>query len=337
MSRWSARRAWCWRQVAAADYGWAVPALARLPRPLARPLWMLRGLVNAAMDWDWRTLSLGHGYVRRSTMLAMRAIRAHATQRLPPAPWLTLRRYLCASREEVDCWRLQRFDAARVRVHGLEPVLRARDQGRGLVLMTGHFDSLYVGLAALARAGLRVNVMSSAITQQDAVPPAIRRHHQRKIDALNALLAPARVAHFEDGLGFFVRALRRGEVVLIACDGPSTSDKRAAEVDFLGARRPMAPGPQALAELADAPLAMYCCRETHPGRFEVEISEPHTLAEDGLQRAYAVFERQLLAEPWRWWAADLYPTYQAAARERAQVAAAAATPAAPATAARATP
>lgn len=310
MSAWRAR---LWAQVAALDYGVLLPALARLPRGAARPLWLLRGLVNAVFDWDWRTLSLGHGYVRRSTMMAMRALRALSPHPLPPAATLTLRRYLCNSREEADCWRLLHLDYGRLshEIRGLEPLLQARREGRGVVLLTGHFDSLYVGLALLARAGLTVNLMSSAITQQQAVPPAIRRHFQRKIASLETLLAPGRVVHFEDDLGFFFQALRRGEIVVIACDGPSTTPKRATEVDFLGARRPMAPGPRVLAERASATVAMYRCQESRFGHFEVEVTEPLTLEQGGLQLAFHAFESHLLAQPWRWWAADLHPTYAA--------------------------
>lgn len=301
---------WLALGVARLDYGLALPLLASLPRWLARPLWILRGCVNYAMDWDWRTLSLGHGYVREATQYAMAQLRAQAGTRTLPRR-LTLRRFVCMSREEVEAARLPHLDRTTIqaRITGLEHLLRARDHQQGVVLLTAHFDSLYVGLAALAQAGLRVNLMSTRLTNDAMVPPAISRHFVTKIAALNRLLAPGQVIHVEENMRFFVSALRRGEIVVIACDGPSTSQDRSQPVDFLGARRLMASGPQFLARAGNAPLALYTCQEGPGGQFAVEITEPASLEEGGLQRAYTALEGHLLAHPWQWWAADLYRTY----------------------------
>jgi lauroyl/myristoyl acyltransferase len=301
---------WLSRGVARLDYGLVLPLLARLPRWLARPLWLLRGCINYAMDWDWRTLSLGHGYVREATQHAMAQLRLQAPEGSLPRR-LTLRRFLCMSREEVEAVRLNRLDRKTIqaRITGLEPLLKARDNQQGVVLLTAHFDSLYVGLAALAEAGLTVNLMATRLTDDAMVPPAISRHFATKAVALNRLLAPGRVMHFEDSLRVFVSALRRGEIVVIACDGPSTSQDRSQPVDFLGARRLMASGPQFLAKAGHAPLALYTCQEGPSGHFTVEVTEPVTLDNGGLQQAYAALERHLLSHPWQWWAADLYRTY----------------------------
>lgn len=301
---------WLSRGVARLDYGLVLPLLARLPRWLARPLWILRGCINYAMDWDWRTLSLGHGYVREATQHAMAQLRLQAKEGTLPRR-LTLRRFVCMSREEVEAARLTHLDRKTIqaRITGLEPLLQARDKRQGVVLMTAHFDSLYVGLAALAEAGLTVNLMSTKLTDDAMVPPAISRHFATKAVALNRLLAPGRVTHFEDSMRFFVSALRRGEIVVIACDGPSTSQDRSQPVDFLGAQRRMASGPQFLARAGHAPLALYTCQEGPGGHFTVEVTEPTPLEEGGLQRAYTALERRLLAHPWQWWAADLYRTY----------------------------
>jgi hypothetical protein len=79
--------------VAWLDYGLVLPALARLPRALAWPLLVVRGAVNFAFDWDWRTLALGHGYVRSATLEAMRQLVTLSGSRQSPL-WLTLKRYV---------------------------------------------------------------------------------------------------------------------------------------------------------------------------------------------------------------------------------------------------
>lgn len=311
---------WLSRGVAWLDYGHIVPLLARLPRWLAWPFVVLRGCVNYAFDFDWRTLALGHGYVRRATLDAMSRLNALSDSG-QSARFLALRRYVCASREEVDCWRLLQINYDRVshQIEGLEPLLTAQSRGQGVVLLTAHFDSLYIGLALLARAGLHVNVMATRITSDPRVPPAISQHFAHKVQALNTLLAPGKAAYFEDNMRFFIRALQRGDVVLMACDGVSTSEDRTDPVAFLGGMHLMASGPQFLAERAGAPIALFSCYEDDHGVFRISISEPKSLVDGGLQRAFSILETQVLATPWRWWGADQMRSYVQAPEEAASI------------------
>ena len=292
------------------DYGWLLPWLARLPHWLARPLVALRGCINYVFDFDWRTLSLGHGYVRPATHNAMAQLVQLAGSRASPR-LLTLRRYLCTSREEVDSWRLSRLDYQNLphRIQGLELLLASQARGQGVVLLTAHVDSLYIGLALLARAGLRIHLMATRITSDPRVPAAITEHYARKTAALNALLAPGQVVTFEDNMRFFIRALRKGDIVVMACDGVSTSTERADPVQFLGGPQLMASGPQFLAKTTQAAIALFSCYQAKDGRFLIDVSEPFNLAQDGLQRAFSTLEGQLLAAPWRWWGADQMRSY----------------------------
>ena len=298
------------RAIARLDYGLALPFLAALPRWLAWPFVVLRAGVNCVFDFDWRTLSLGHGYVRDATLDAMtRLEKLSGLER--SARMLTFRRYVCASREEVDCRRLLRIDYARVphQIEGLESLLAAQASGQGLVLLTAHFDSLYIGLALLARAGLRLDVMATRITSDPQVPAAISQHFLHKVQALTTLLAPGKAVYFENNLRFFIRALERGDAVLMACDGVSTSEDRTDPVAFLGGMHLMASGPQFLAERTGAPIALFSCYEDDRGVFQISISEPTSLADGGLQRAFSALETQILAAPWRWWGADQMRSY----------------------------
>lgn len=298
------------------DYGLVLEVLARLPRPLARPLTSLRARVNERWDLDWRTWALGHGYVRAATLQAMERVLAcgSAPPGQPDAFGLVRQRYLAAAREEVDSVRLPRIDYARLPHHidGLAPLLEAQRAGRGTLLLTAHYDSLYIGLALLARAGLRIVLMGTGITEDPRVPPAITRHYLRKKAALNKLLAPGQVVYFEGQLHTFVRALRRGDVVVMACDGAATGSDRAEPVDFLDGRYRMASGAQFFAEAARVPVALYSSWEDATGTHQVQISQPLTINEGGLQAAYAALHAQLLRDPGRWWAADQMRDYRSA-------------------------
>ncbi|TXH37413.1 MAG: hypothetical protein E6Q94_02370, partial [Burkholderiaceae bacterium] len=196
---------------------------------------------------------------------------------------------------------------------GLEGLLEAQAQGKGVVLLTAHFDSLYIGLALLARAGARIHLMATRITSHPQVPPDITRHFDHKIATLDRLLAPGCVARFEDGVRPFVRALRQGDTVMLACDGVGTAMERPNPVNFLGAERLMASGPQFLAEKTGALVALYSCYEDARGVFRIRVSAPMSLADGGLQHAYSLLQEQLLAMPWRWWAADQMRDYRSPA------------------------
>lgn len=298
---------WC-RNVARLDYGWGLKALAQAPQwvmPLG--VW-LRGSVNFALDLDWRTLSLRHGYVRRATYVAMRSLCISRW-----AAWrATHKRFVCAAQEETDAVRLARLNVADLHVsdEGIARLQASLASGQGAVLLTAHFDSLYVGLAALAQRGVRVNLLSSKMVEDARIPPEIRRFFSDKIDTLNSVLTPGRVMHYEDGVRFFVDALKRGEVVVIAADGPATQLRRASEVDFLGQRQMMSGGAAFFAEKARVPVCAYQCHRKAGGCFHVQISPPTLLGNDGLQKAYSALDAGIRQAPWRWWAADLFGTYQ---------------------------
>lgn len=301
---------WFWRGLAWLDYAVLLPTLARIPVWISRPISAFRGLINAIFDWDWRTLSLGHGYVRNGTYRSMKMM-SQLSRQDQWIWWLTLRRYICMSREEVDSCRLNKIDYSNVqhRFQGLQHLIQAREEKTGVVLMTAHFDSLYIGLVLLARAGICVNLMSTRITDDPQVPSAISRHFAQKRASLNALLSPGKVVHYEDSIQFFIKALRRGEIVVIACDNPATSAERSQPVRFMGHDRLMAAGPLFLAQTAKSPVALYTCKEIEGAHFEIEITKPELIERGGLQQVYSALEARLLAQPWRWWSADLLSTY----------------------------
>jgi lauroyl/myristoyl acyltransferase len=215
------------------------------------------------------------------------------------------------SREEVDCYRLNHIDYVSLphQFKGLEYLLEAQENKIGVVLLHAHFDSLYIGLALLAKAGLRVNLMSTRITNDPRVPSAISKHYSEKRDVLNKLFSPGKVIHVEDSFSFFIKALKRGEIVVIACDGPATSTERSRPVQFMGGSRLMVAGPQFLAESTHSLIALYTCKETNGSVMEIEITKPTFIEDDGLQKAYSVLETHLLSEPWRWWSSDMLATY----------------------------
>ena len=307
------RPQWLCQLIARFDYGLVLPGLAKLPPGLAKWPLRLRGLINWAFDLEWRTITLRHGYIRSATLQAMREIAKLRGNGWPR--WWTLRRFVCASREECDALRLAttNFNQLAWTGRGLDDVVTATRRGQGVVLLTGHFDSLYMGLMVLAKHGVIVNLMSSKIMEDERVPPSIRDLFARKIGTMAQQFSPGRVLHFEDGMKPFIDALKQGEVLVIACDAPSVTEGRASTVDFLGRRFLMAPGPEFFARKTQALVSLYSCVQKGDLSFEIECSPLLSLEEGGLQKAFDCLDVKIRKEPWRWWAADLYRTFPEAA------------------------
>jgi lauroyl/myristoyl acyltransferase len=181
-----------------------------------------------------------------------------------------------------------------------EPFLRAlRHDGRPLVLATLHAGTYLSDLLSLARPLAWLGRVT-AIRRERGNPAeaglleAFRRAGLR-VELVRTRERPARAA---------LRALRRGEHVLLLYDVPPTFDLgRTFEAPFLGARGRFPAGPAALARRAGALLWPFAVTGG-PGRRLVhgDVLAPGVDADiAAATRQLARFaERRILAEPERW-------------------------------------
>ncbi|MBU3740525.1 MAG: hypothetical protein FGM55_16440, partial [Rhodoferax sp.] len=262
---------WVLRRVHGPDYAWVLPALARLPLALGWRLAALRGWINGWLGRDWRSVALGTAHVRRRTLqgLALLAPQAGEAQR---QRWCR-QRFAVESRDE--------FEAARLDARGLRGLsctldaaaqsLLQRPPDRGLVLLTPHFDSFYLGIAFLAQAGSRpVGSMASAVFRDPRVDPAVTRHFQRKYAALERQLRGGRVPEMESGLRPFYRVLQQAQVLVVLADAPVLPNGVAMTVDFLGGPRQLAGGALRLAQATGSEIGGFVCRCVGPGRYALQ-------------------------------------------------------------------
>lgn len=290
------------------DYAHLLPSLACLPRPLAFGLGQLRGNINAALGRDWRSVALGSRHILRQSRLGY--------SQLPDGQdvtkcrrWVT-ERFKVESRDELEaCW------VAAHRLHELkckfEPAMPGpRDpQRRGLVLLTPHFDSFYLGIAFLAQAtGWRTNSMSSAVSRDPRVDAAVSRHFDLKYRGLEHYLNGGKVLDMEVGLRPFYRMLEHGEVLVVLADAPVLPQGAAMTVDFLGGPRRLAGGALRLARRTHSELGGFVCRRSPDGSYVLQVSrlgeaeDPQTI-----EGVYRFFSQTILSDPGSWWAADLLP------------------------------
>lgn len=289
------------------DYAWFLPRLARLPRPVAFALSAWRGRFNAALGRDWRSMALRTRHIQRQSLKAY-ALLAPTSSAKQRAQWCA-QRFATEARDELEAqW------VAAGRLHELHYQIAppqwlalCRQRQRGLVLLTPHFDSFYVGIALLAQAtGARVHSMSSAVSRDPRVDSAVSRHFDTKYRGLERYLNGGQVLDMEQGLRPFYRMLEAHDILVVLADAPVLPQGAALTVDFLGARRRLAGGAWRLAQRTGSDVGGFVCRHLGGGRYTVELcvmgpsSDDHTLA-----RIYEFFSARISADPGRWWAADL--------------------------------
>lgn len=298
------------RRLHRADFQYLLPALAALPISVGHALSACRGHFNAITGRDWRSMALGFRHVGKQSALGYQVLSPEATP-TQVRHWRH-QRFVVEARDEYEAWliarqRVDKLDCEVVAPAGLDPL---RDRSRGLVLMTPHFESFFLGVAFLARSGVKVNLMSSAITHDPRVAPEVQRHFTAKYRGLEHFLNGGQVVDLELGTRTFYRMLERKEVLVILGDAPVLPGGGASmEVEFLGARRLLAGGPLRMAQRTDSDLGCYVCRHLGGIRYQMELG-PMAPAQDpsAVERVYQFFSAAISANPGGWWAADLLPS-----------------------------
>lgn len=298
---------WC-------EYSLFLPFLARLPLRLGYRLAAWRGKMNWAFDREWRSIAVGHPYIRGATGRAINQI-------LPDLPasgieMMTRRRFEGFSREEFEAQLLMKKRVGKLHfmVRGIEGVQQQLARGRGMVLLTPHFDSFILGMVFLGMSGLTVNVMTSDVVENPRVDRCVRRFFFRKYRCMETYLQGGKALHVEQDLRFFYRALLAGESVVILADLPTpTPGDHPMWLRFLGRERSFLSGAFRLARRTGSAVAGFVCRWEGAGNYTVTLGEcipPDGVTHESYQRTYNFLESAIRSNPERWFAADLLQVFE---------------------------
>jgi lauroyl/myristoyl acyltransferase len=300
------------RLIQAIDYGYLLPALARMPLGLGEALSRVRGGIQAIFDYDWRSMALGRRYVRERTYQAMRMIQPLAGRRA----WIrsTLNRFVHNSREEWQACVFQKEVMLRIarksRVEGLQDLLRFQRQGRGLVMVSAHWDSFCIGMVLLGMNGFRTHVINTSMIEDPRIHPVVRSFFDRKYRAMEHLMRGKMVYH-QVNLPFFYDALRRGELVTLLGDIPGS--KSTVFIPFLGSRFRMPLGAWKMAKETGSALGAFVCLNQAPETYRVICLPPKEIHPESprktLEPVYEFLEHWIRWAPERWVSADLLPAY----------------------------
>jgi len=182
----------------------------------------------------------------------------------------------------------------------LEPVHRALAAGKGAIVVTPHLGNWDLGAAAIATCGRPVHAVTDPFGPA-AVDAMVRTTRER----LGVGVIPVGPASARQAL----RALRRNEVLLLACDidkgGPGVP------VSFLGRRVVLPAGPATLALRTGAPLIPGYMKRRSGGQHESRLLEPLPAPSSGdataqtaelTQAIASSFESMIRADPAQWYA-----------------------------------
>lgn len=285
------------------------PLLARLPARVGMLGAKWWGTWMAWLDCEWRNVALRNHYVSQKTQQAFSLIATHSTS--TELKDLVKSRFVCACREELEGFWLGygRKNDLPVRIEGLKRLQEAIASGRGVVLLTFHFDAAPWGIACLGRSGLRLNLMTSNVVEDTRVPPSVRDYFSRKYVGLQRTFHGGRFLHVENHPKEFYRALERGECVVIMADAFTHRKENAVRMEFLGHDFAFASGAYRLAARTGALVAAFVCLRRHGG-YEIQISPIFGLEGDpqaAVRSSLAFLEGYVRRFPASWWGADVMP------------------------------
>lgn len=286
------------------DYGLALPLIARLPHRWSHWLARIRGRLNAYFGRDWAELTLGFSYIAGRT--------AKTSQLLWPgqdAGRLTVKRYETVSREELDAVLIRNGNIGQfhVELSGLKNMLDQTDGGRGLVVLTAHFDSFILGMLGLGLCGRRTFVTTSNVVQDSRVNPVLADFFRQKYAGAGKYLQGGSFLHVESSLPTFYRALKHHETVVVVADAPAAADGPGEWVRWFGSERKLANGALRMATETNSLMSAMVCLTDDSGNVQWFCAEVVDPACDSFAYAklFTFLETVILQNPGRWWASHL--------------------------------
>ena len=174
---------------------------------------------------------------------------------------------------------------------GLAPILAAQKQGRGVILVSGHFGNHDIARAVLASGGLAV-----AALYKPQRNPYFNRHFAATITAISAPLFP----RGRRGLADLVTHLKKGGMLGMLIDQHM---RHGAALSFLGHRALTALSAADLALKYDCLLVpVYGIRQADGLHFDllIEPAIPHTDATQMTQALNDSLSAQVHAHPEQW-------------------------------------
>ena len=154
---------------------------------------------------------------------------------------------------------------------GIEHIHRARELGRGVIVVTPHFGNWDIAAAATTAVGLPL----TAVTERYGTSDLNRRVVEAR-ERIGMRVVPLGITAGKA----VITALRRNELVALVCDLPPR-EGRAVMVRICGQQAIVPAGPALLALRTGAPVLPFVCRRLPDDRYRIEVQAPVQLSPTG--------------------------------------------------------
>ncbi len=288
------------------DFAYFLPWLASLPLWLGYPMAQWRGKLHGLIGKDWRSMALGFRHIWRQTERSLQLM-FPATSTYQRQKWRA-GRYAAEARDEYDAQLIaqKKIDAFTCVMHPSSLANIAHDRKTGLLLLTPHYESALIGIPFLARCGGKINCMTSSVTHDPRVDPAVKAHFDKKYRGLEQYTNSGKFIDMELGMRPFYRMLEAHETLVVLADAPTSSQGVSQLVKFVGATRQLAGGALRMALATNSEISGYLCRCIGPGQYEMYLHPPMSANDPmAIQSIYDFFSKVLYQDPGGWWAVDL--------------------------------
>ena len=161
--------------------------------------------------------------------------------------------------------------AGRVRIEGFDHFASARRDGRGVIVVSGHFGAVELAVAAVTAAGLPVHMFVRAQSNASVDAQVVARRRR---------LSAGVIAHGRRGVGEALALLRGGGILAMLADQDAGRD--GVFVPFLGRPASTPPGPAEFALRTGAAIVFGVALRSADGtRYEMTFLPPMLPVQSG--------------------------------------------------------
>jgi phosphatidylinositol dimannoside acyltransferase len=205
-----------------------------------------------------------------------------------------------ASKNYLDLIRIPRMKPEQIKSqvtpHGVQHLVDALAKGRGVMLVTAHFGSFDVAVQLLAVHSVRTTIPVEALEPERLLDHVVSLRRNKGLNII-----PAK----SGALQAMIKALRNGEIVLIACDRDVTGE--APKALFFGEETRLPDMAVRIALRTGAAIIPVFNIRRDDGRYDVYVEPPIEVASNGnsavakhMNEVIRVMEKYIKSCPEQW-------------------------------------
>ncbi len=214
------------------------------------------------------------------------------------------RHFQMMARDMLDCFRMPKFtrekNSEELRVNNVEKLIEARDSGRGVIMIISHFSRFFMLGPGLKFSGVQFGMLTTMVDDSHPYYDAVDRWYiSTKLHNTQMFSRGSWITTADDPRKIF-RALKSGEIILIALDGNETSSPKRLSFPFCGGELSLPEGIVRIAEKTGARL-IYAGTSDRGRGVDITLHSLPDNPHEALRTAVGILEQELQKNPWQWW------------------------------------